>query len=349
MSPDQISTVIIILVVLVVALVLIQSWAASSKPKPLTALSCGAAGVGKSTLINQLIGAPVARTGIGEPVTRNTVRIESPSGQLAFYDTQGLEVQDASKTYLLLMSDLLFLRFHSIAHKQIDIVLMCIQEPQGRIDEAHCEIAGLCEDLRIPCAIAITKKEDESNHALEIVVRQTFPRAEFVRRVRALPLQVPGVAIPAEGLDALIGDLRSAVAKKTDFGRLRARHSYNMSRLSGTARNLASTAAPDEAAWVSFVEEAWLLLGMQGAKWEDFLGRQRKFVKKSLVPEFWKRTMNTRFDNGRIDGALARRILPFIMRRFGDATRVLKTEDVNQANTEALATLASDRPYRSRF
>ena len=52
----------------------------------------GKTGVGKSTLINAIFGEEVARTGIGEPVTKGSHLYVDKIGHLGIVDTQGLEV-----------------------------------------------------------------------------------------------------------------------------------------------------------------------------------------------------------------------------------------------------------------
>jgi GTP-binding protein EngB required for normal cell division len=337
-----------ILVAIVVAFFVIRALATPDKPKPLTMLICGATGVGKSTLINTLIGTTSSKAEIGLPTTQNTFAVAAPSGEFVFYDSKGLEVQDASHTYLILMSDLLRLRFGPKAREHIDIALMCIQEPQGRIDDAHLEIAALCEDLKIPLGIVITKTL--SNPELEQVIRKTFTRAEFVRRVRSLELVMrSGVVLPPEGLDLLIEDVRACVAKVHDDGKLRAQKSRGALRLAQVARWLVKEGTRNDPAWISFAAEAWVSLRMQGQKWQDLLKQQRKTVEKKLVPSFFARNFNTRFEVQKIDGAIARRIIPFIMRRFADNTSRVTDSDIAQVSTEAASFLERDRPYRARF
>jgi|HubBroStandDraft_1064217.scaffolds.fasta_scaffold56663_1 GTP-binding protein EngB required for normal cell division len=345
MSSNDLLLVVVVLIA--VGLVIARLLRSPEKPKPLTVLVCGATGVGKSTLINTLVRRSAAQTGIGTPVTQNTVRIESPSGEMAFYDSKGLEVEDASQTYLLLLSDLLKLRFGSSAGKHIDIVLMCIQEPQGRIDDAHLEIAGLCEDLRIPLAIAITKTE--GNPDLEKAVRERFPRAVFVRRVRSLELRIGSVTIPAEGLEELVGEMKAAVSPNVRDGKRRARAGRKAQHLAHIARRLAANGTNDDSAWIAFGAASWKHLEIKGAKWNDLVSSLRRDIRKSLVPGFLRRNFNTSFDNRRIDAAVVRRLLPVVIRRFGDESRTIPAGDIQQIKCEATAILAQSRPYRSRF
>jgi predicted GTPase len=60
----------------------------------------GKTGVGKSTLINAIFGEEVARTGIGEPVTRGSHLYLDKVGHLGIVDTQGLEVGKDNKQIL---------------------------------------------------------------------------------------------------------------------------------------------------------------------------------------------------------------------------------------------------------
>jgi DNA helicase HerA-like ATPase len=316
------------------------------RPKPLTVLICGATGVGKSTIVNVLCRQNVSLTGIGNPVTQNTVRIEQLALGLAFYDSRGLEVEDASRTYLLLMSDLLNLRFGRPVREQIDLALMCIQEPQGRIDDAHLEIAALCEDLQVPLGVALTKTE--ANVAFEDIVREMFPRVAFVRRVRALELRTPRVVIPPEGIDDLLADLRSAGNSRTAsrggiLRRVRAR------KLASAARQLARKQDASNVAWISFGPRAAALLGLRRARWNRVVAAIRKDIRKALVAGFFRRNVLTKFDQQRIDAAIMRRLLPSTMRRFADGSGTLTPNDIATATTEATEFMRHARPYRSRF
>jgi uncharacterized protein (DUF697 family) len=56
----------------------------------------GATGAGKSTLLNAIFGAPIAATGVGDPVTSVTEMFVNDTGTLAIYDGAGLELGEKS-------------------------------------------------------------------------------------------------------------------------------------------------------------------------------------------------------------------------------------------------------------
>ncbi len=56
----------------------------------------GATGAGKSTRLNAIFGAPIARTGVGEPVTSETELFVNEAETIAIYDGAGLELGDQS-------------------------------------------------------------------------------------------------------------------------------------------------------------------------------------------------------------------------------------------------------------
>src|SRR3954447_21709932 len=60
----------------------------------------GKTGVGKSTLINAVFGEEVARTGIGDPVTRGSHLYVDKIGHLGIVETQGREVGKDNKENL---------------------------------------------------------------------------------------------------------------------------------------------------------------------------------------------------------------------------------------------------------
>jgi hypothetical protein len=316
------------------------------RPPLLNVLVCGATGVGKSTLINAFAGREVTDAAIGKPVTRNTTYCPVPDKRIAFYDSQGLEVQEASQTYLLLLSDLLRLRYHRQTRKQLDFVLMCIQEPQGRVDVAHLEIAGLCEDLAVPYGIAVTKTEGDAR--LASMARNLFPAATFIQPVRSVGLTLPQFELPPEGVDELLAACRLHARRELSAARSRARLAARTEKLSAAAAALVASSSHDTS-WTTFADQASILLTMRKSAWRTLRADLRGQVKKAFVPGRVDRLIRKRFDVPRIDGALSRRLVPPILRRFGDGSGRLTPSDLATALHEATVLLEEDRPYRSRF
>src|SRR3954453_16010176 len=85
----------------------------------------GKTGVGKSTLINAIFGAEVARTGIGEPVTRGSHLYLDRVGHLGIIDTQGVEIGRDSKAILSDLNDVIKTSRKLPASEQIHVAWYC--------------------------------------------------------------------------------------------------------------------------------------------------------------------------------------------------------------------------------
>lgn len=342
-----VALVVVTIIAVAIAVSILSAHQDNNRRASTHVLVCGATGVGKSTLINAVANRQAAETGIGVPVTQNTTRIEVKHKSLVFYDSKGLEVQDASQTYLLLLSDILRLRFCGNPRDQVDLVVICIQESQSRIDDAHLEIAGLCDDLRVPYGVSITKTFGDTR--LEAYAADIFKTARFIRRVRSLPMHIPGANVEPEGIAELVGECRSAGKWDSAAARRRAAAAPKTSSLAAAARHLAHNSAVDRA-WVSFAAAASELLSASPkSAFSKVLSSMRGNVRKAMVPGFFTRVVLTRFDDTRIDSACARRLIPFIFMRFADATLHLTQSDISTATSEAFESLHKERPYRSRF
>lgn len=339
----------VLLLMLMVAAVLVAlvAWLGKAgKPKPPTVLICGATGVGKSTLVNVLLGRAASSVGTGQPVTQNTARVYAEGDAFAFYDSRGLEVEEASQTYLVLLSDLLRLRFERSPRLQVDLVLMCIAEPSARIDDAHEEIAHLCEDLHIPLGVLLTKAQGDED--FRAVVTTAFPMACFVQQVRALPLKLPKVELPAEGVDEVQALLRQYARADMAEARARAAQAPGARQMAQAAAHAVGSNA--DAAWTSLAGAAFqLLLGRPAQDWTKWLGEARSGVQRALVPGFFRRLLVTKFDNDSIDGELARRAFPRILRAFGHRDLQLAMGSRDHVVNEALQQLQQRRPFRSRL
>lgn len=327
--------------------------------KRLTVLVCGGTGVGKSTLIGALLtpsdavsasagkSHPTAtpRAAIGAPVTRNTEFFQRAGAAAAFYDTRGLEVEDSGKTYLLLLSDLLRLRYGRPPSRQIDLVLMCIAEPTARYDDAHLEIASLCSSLQIPMGIAVTKTE--GNEAFVTGLRHAFPTASFIVPVCALATTVGGMHFPPVGLEDLNRLMMGHRAASAAAAFHRARHAKAAARLAAQTRQSADQDTDE--AWTALAAAFFrLLLPASPISFETVTGGVARRLRRHMVPGLLRRTFLTKFDDARITGVTARRLLPRILRRFAEGSHI-DSGDIDEILSEVIVSLGERRPYRSRI
>jgi hypothetical protein len=329
-----------------------------------TVFVCGGTGVGKSTLVNALGGELAARTATGSPVTQRTDRFTFADVELSIYDSKGLEIDASGQAYLRLLSDIVRLRFCAPATEQIDIVLMCIQEPQNRIDQAHRDIASLCDDLNLPFGIALTKTL--GNPDLAAKVSECFPEAKFIQRVRTLGIElVGGTIIPPEGVDSLRDHLRTFAVRDEAAATLRARNAAFVAHFAQTANTInfqesartkilnvarRNRTGPrvNDFAWIEYAQLSGRLIGIKSREWKRLLSTMRTKQMTRMVPERLSRVLRA-FDCTAIDSANARGILPFILRRFADDTRSLQPADIDQAVQAAAVSLERNKPYRWRF
>jgi GTP-binding protein EngB required for normal cell division len=338
----------IVVAILVILVIFIVFNSETDKEKPLTLLVCGATGAGKSTLINTILGAELANTGSGDPVTQNTERFHVVEKSLAFYDSRGLEVEDASKTYLLLLSDLLMLRFGCGDELKIDFVLMCILEPSNRIDEAHIEIASICVDMKIPYGIVLTKTT--GNEEFAGIVGRKFGDASFVHQIHCKETKTRFGNIYPVGVDELVPRVKlslSNVGGSCYVPNISLRQKTK--NLSRCARELAASTDDADEKWIPFVRAAYGLLDEKKVPWSIAIARLKKDLKRKLVPEFFKRTLFTSFDDKKIEGVLCRRMISPVIKRFSDGSHNLSENDFGVIATEAISSLEFDRPFRSIF
>lgn len=128
---------------------------------------CGKAGVGKTVLINHLIGADVGKTGVGKPITTDITAYTVPGSSLVCYDTPGFEIKQGQ------VKDAIDSFCKAIRQKQltmdgnqmIDAVLYCVcyQGPQRFEDDEANFVAHIKNDLKIPVYIVFVQYSGSPN------------------------------------------------------------------------------------------------------------------------------------------------------------------------------------------
>jgi uncharacterized protein (DUF697 family)/GTP-binding protein EngB required for normal cell division len=117
----------------------------------------GKTGVGKSTLINAIFGEEVARTGIGEPVTRGSHLYLDKVGHLGIVDTQGLEVGKDSREILAELGKAMAIMRRLPLSEQIHVAWFCIRGMDRRFEEAEADFIRRLDEMGLPVLVVLTQ------------------------------------------------------------------------------------------------------------------------------------------------------------------------------------------------
>ncbi|MFO1027650.1 MAG: GTPase [Acetobacteraceae bacterium] len=148
-------------------------------------LIAGRSGVGKSTLINAVFGAEVAKVGQGRPVTQDITWFEPPGLPARLCDTKGLELAAFDETLRALEQEIERCNASGRFEDRIHILWLCVDEPGTRVQDGELRVAALCADHGIPTIVVLTKAIGPRN--FQETVRAAIPGASHIVRVLAEP------------------------------------------------------------------------------------------------------------------------------------------------------------------
>jgi len=115
----------------------------------------GATGAGKSTLLNAIFGAPIAETGVGEPVTTSTEMFVNEAGTLAIFDGAGIEIGE--KSPFRDITRRIFRNRRGDTEAVIHVAWYCVNSQTGRLEMGQRKVIEEVAGLGIPVVLVLTK------------------------------------------------------------------------------------------------------------------------------------------------------------------------------------------------
>ncbi len=117
----------------------------------------GNTGVGKSTLVNAIFGEEVARTGIGEPVTKGSHLYLDKIGHLGLVDTQGLEIGKDDREILRDLDKVIKESRKLPLSEQIHVAWYCVRGMDRRFEESEAEFVRRLDEFGLPVIMVFTQ------------------------------------------------------------------------------------------------------------------------------------------------------------------------------------------------
>lgn len=108
--------------------------------KKINTVVMGKSGVGKSTIVNSILGEELAETGIGKPVTEETTKFEKDKCPFLFYDTKGLELEEKENTIRNIENIIRERAKTEDPEEFIHYIWYCINARTSRIEEYEIDL-----------------------------------------------------------------------------------------------------------------------------------------------------------------------------------------------------------------
>lgn len=172
----------------------------------------GKTGVGKSTLINAIFGEDVAKTGIGEPVTRDAHLYVHKSGVFGLWDTRGVEVGTDTEIIIRDLRRIVEERRSGPLREQIHLAWYCVRATDRRFEDLEAEFIKKLDELGLNVICVMTQVERNSSG-------ECHPDAETLAKdieARGLPIFGSRVVMTTAKADEFMGRPQYGLEKLLD-------------------------------------------------------------------------------------------------------------------------------------
>jgi uncharacterized protein (DUF697 family)/GTP-binding protein EngB required for normal cell division len=178
----------------------------------------GKTGVGKSTLVNALFGRDVARTGVGQSVTKGLIYYRHPDGFLGLYDSEGFETGTAGNVILDGLKELVADHAGRPVDEQIHAAWYLVRWSDRRFEGAQAEFVRALHSVGLPVCVVMTQVPTKSG----VIHPDALELAAYIEGL-GLPLAPHGHVIltnalhdsftdaPVYGLQRLLDDTYEVV------------------------------------------------------------------------------------------------------------------------------------------
>lgn len=134
----------------------IRGWS-RGQPQRFNLAVIGGTGVGKSTLVNTIFGQEVAKTGVGEPVTKGVNLLVNRPETLGLYDFEGLESFTKLDDFIANFTKVYEERLAQNPDDVIHGVWYCIQASSRRFDDQQEAVVRRISAMGLPVIIVVTQ------------------------------------------------------------------------------------------------------------------------------------------------------------------------------------------------
>ena len=147
--------------------------------KKINIIIIGKTGAGKSPLINNIIGAEDAKTGVGKPVTKSIKEYGDDKSPFNLFDTPSLELNE-SQNNILKKNILRIINDRSETNdknKFIHCIWYCVRCGSGRIDQHEIKFFNTLHEAiksrKIPIIIVLTQSYNDDEIAMMLNIIQS--------------------------------------------------------------------------------------------------------------------------------------------------------------------------------